>query len=124
MTHIDVTPTWAALLPALLAVLKDGTPEGQAMAREELFRLAVAVDAANARARSEAERPAIPGELAALQDAARDAAALLSVAIGGRETLDRGQARATIRDLRAALASFNAPPVQISGAATNQPKGI
>lgn len=46
---IDATPTWAALMPALIAALRDGTPDGQRFAAEELHRLAAAVDALNAR---------------------------------------------------------------------------
>lgn len=49
---IDVTPTWAALMPALIAAVRDGTPEGQSIAIEELNKLAEAVDAQNARARA------------------------------------------------------------------------
>ena len=51
MTTIDLTPTWAAILPALLAVIKDGTPEGQRMAAEELHRMAEAADRWNTHAK-------------------------------------------------------------------------
>lgn len=276
MQAIDMTPTWAAIMPAFIAALQCGTPEGQAMAREELSRLAASVDAQNARvrsgaaeeernrfgaesvalgreraatdlaraaedfratgahdlaaayfeaaariapaalahdlrvaggleaarassdlrralqearesgaaealpeaqaaraeamrqahaegrragreeARAEGEGAAVaachaalaaltapnygdsdsaldhagdarqilesflkggPAPLSALLEAAGDAAALLEVATGGRESLDRGQARATIRDLRQAAAYFRPAPVQNSGAA-------
>lgn len=44
--HINATPTWAGLLPALLAVVENGTFEGQTMARAELARMAKAADQA------------------------------------------------------------------------------
>ena len=47
METIDLTPTWAAVLPALLAVIEDGTDEGRKMAREELARMAQAADKYN-----------------------------------------------------------------------------
>lgn len=49
---IDLTPTWADLMPALIAILQNGTSEGEAMARAELMRLAAIADAANARAKT------------------------------------------------------------------------
>lgn len=36
---IDATPTWSAMVPALLALLDNGTPEGRALARSELARM-------------------------------------------------------------------------------------
>lgn len=50
---IDIAPTWAALMPALIAALQNGTGDGQRIAAEELARLAAAVDSANAKARQE-----------------------------------------------------------------------
>lgn len=41
---IDLTPTWQAVLPILLAALEDGTAEGKKIAREELHRMAKAAD--------------------------------------------------------------------------------
>ena len=41
---IDMTPTWSAILPALLAALIDGTAVGQGMARKELARMAEIAD--------------------------------------------------------------------------------
>lgn len=41
---IDLTPTWSGILPALLAVIENGTPEGQKIAREELQRMATLAD--------------------------------------------------------------------------------
>ena len=46
ITAIDCTPTWEAVLPMLLLVLKDGTTEGQKIAKEELRRMARAADQA------------------------------------------------------------------------------
>lgn len=69
MQTIDMTPTWAALMPAFIAALQCGTPEGQAIAREELGRLAASVDAQNARVRSgaaEEERNQFGAESVAL----------------------------------------------------------
>lgn len=48
---IDVTPTWTALMPALLAALTNGTKKGKDMARAELMRLASEVDKANKEGR-------------------------------------------------------------------------
>jgi hypothetical protein len=43
---IDLTPTWAGMLPALLAVLEGGTDEGRDLARAELVRMAEIADRA------------------------------------------------------------------------------
>lgn len=51
MQTIDMTPTWAALMPILLAAVEDGTEEGKRIARAELTRLAHTVDAMNERAK-------------------------------------------------------------------------
>lgn len=45
---IDCTPTWAGLMPALFAILENGTETGKRQAREELMDLARKVDALNA----------------------------------------------------------------------------
>lgn len=50
MTTIDLTPTWAGLLPALLAAVSDGTAEGRQIAMEELKRMAGAADRWNENA--------------------------------------------------------------------------
>ena len=47
MKTIDLTPTWAEIMPALIAVLQNGTNEGQDMARAELMRLAAIADQLN-----------------------------------------------------------------------------
>ena len=36
---IDITPTWVRILPAILAVIQNGTPQGRAAATAELQRL-------------------------------------------------------------------------------------
>lgn len=41
---IDLTPTWASVLPAFIAVLLDGTEHGQKQAVEELHRMADIAD--------------------------------------------------------------------------------
>jgi len=49
---VDITPTWAGILPALIAVIRDGTPEGQRAAVTELQRMAQAADRLNALAKT------------------------------------------------------------------------
>jgi hypothetical protein len=44
MKSINLTPTWEGILPALLAVLEDGTETGKKLAREELKRMAKIAD--------------------------------------------------------------------------------
>lgn len=77
MKTIDLTPTWAGLMPAFIAVLQDGAPEGQEAIRGELMRLAGIVDSANEAARA-AATPAT--EEAATEE--RNAFGLASVALG------------------------------------------
>lgn len=45
MKTIDVTPTWASIMPLLITALQDGTPSGQDAATRELMRLAKMMDA-------------------------------------------------------------------------------
>ena len=47
---IDMTPTWAGLLPALLALAEGSTAAGKKTAREEFARMAQAADNWNANA--------------------------------------------------------------------------
>jgi len=54
--YINVTPLWAGIMPALIAVLVDGNPEGQRMAREELMKLARQLDQFNAGKLQEQEQ--------------------------------------------------------------------
>lgn len=65
---VDLTPTWAGILPALFAALEYGTAQGQAIAKEELSRLARAMDSRNAQAKAEA---AALADLASYLDPAR-----------------------------------------------------
>ena len=57
MKHIDLTPTWAAILPVLIHMIKQGG-EGGDTARAELMSLALQVDAINAKIRAEAKAEA------------------------------------------------------------------
>jgi len=52
---IDLTPTWAGILPALMAVLEHGTEEGKKHVRSELKRLAEFADSHNEETESEVE---------------------------------------------------------------------
>jgi hypothetical protein len=45
---IDMTPTWSSLVPGFVAVLQNGTREGQDIAIRELMRLAKFADDTNA----------------------------------------------------------------------------
>jgi hypothetical protein len=51
-TYIDLTPTWEQILPALLAILENGSAEGKKIARDELRRMAQAADQWNAAAKA------------------------------------------------------------------------
>lgn len=37
---IDLTPTWRATVPVIVAAIENGTPEGRRLAVEELYRMA------------------------------------------------------------------------------------
>ena len=50
---IDITPTWLALMPAIIAVLQDGTPIGRQIATAQLIGLAKFADDYNAKAKGE-----------------------------------------------------------------------
>lgn len=66
MQSLDMTPTWAGLLPALVAILKDGTGEGPAIAQAELARLCAFADSAIAEQKAaKANPPRYTEELAA-----------------------------------------------------------
>lgn len=79
--YIDMTPTWAAIMPAFFAIFECGTPEGKAIAKEELARLAAAMDSTNAAAKAAPDQEAI--------DAERNAFGLESAKVGrGHATLD------------------------------------
>lgn len=55
METVNVTPTWRAIMPLLLAAIQDGTPVGRRAATEELYRLASLVDEMNAESAKEHE---------------------------------------------------------------------
>jgi len=57
MECIDLTPTWTAILPVLIHLIRQGG-EGGDTARAELMSLAAQVDAINAKTRAEAEAEA------------------------------------------------------------------
>ena len=57
MECIDLTPTWTAILPVLIHLIRQGG-EGGDIARAELTSLAAQVDAINAKIRAEAEAKA------------------------------------------------------------------
>lgn len=50
---IDITKTWAGMLPLLMAAITDGTANGQRTAKEELARMAQAADHWNAHCKRE-----------------------------------------------------------------------
>jgi len=55
MKKIDVTPTWSAVLPALLAVIQNGKPEAIEIAEAELKRMADAADKYNEMVRKQSQ---------------------------------------------------------------------
>lgn len=97
---IQIEMTWRDAAQIIGAALANGTPQGQAMAREELARMAEAADrareleseAATAREGEEEYRK----ELAKARAALLDCATLLRYAISPRQSLDRGQAASAI----------------------------
>lgn len=57
MRYIDMTPTWAALMPALVEAAANGSnAEGRKAAMGELLRLARTVDDMNAKAKQESRK--------------------------------------------------------------------
>jgi hypothetical protein len=46
MNTINLTPTWEGLVPAFIALIENGTPEGRAMAIKEITRMAQIADQA------------------------------------------------------------------------------
>ena len=44
MEEIDATPTWEAVLPLILEILRSGSEYAKAQAREELLRMAKLAD--------------------------------------------------------------------------------
>ena len=54
-TYIDMTPTWAAVLPMYLACIEQGSAEGVKAAKEELTRMAKLADKYNELAKENKE---------------------------------------------------------------------
>lgn len=50
---IEIRTTWSGVLPALIAVLRDGDVQGRKMAEDELARMARAADLWNDHATAE-----------------------------------------------------------------------
>jgi len=67
--HIDLTPTWAGLVPAFLAVLENGTQEGRAAMSQELARMAALADLWAAHVRAQDAAPVAPPASPALRAA-------------------------------------------------------
>lgn len=44
---IDLTPTWAGIMPGIISILENGNEDGRKIAREELMNLAKQVDSLN-----------------------------------------------------------------------------
>ncbi len=44
---IDLTPTWAGIMPGIISILENGSEDGRKIAREELMKLARQVDTLN-----------------------------------------------------------------------------
>jgi len=98
---IDLTPTWAGILPGLIAALQDGTATGQKIAREELAKMARLADERNRFATRLAT--AGPGGKAESVDAAINA--LWDVATAANEmwqALPDGDGKQEVRDTLAA----------------------
>jgi hypothetical protein len=49
----DCTPTWQALLPAIISLIESGGPNASQVAKEELQKMAVAADKYNSLVKSE-----------------------------------------------------------------------
>lgn len=98
---LDLTPTWAAIMPALVAALQHGTPEGQRLAAAELESLAAKVDAMNRAAKAWAD---LAADLAEARDVARLAlAAILPADLATARRADLARMATDLRDSLAAL---------------------
>lgn len=49
---LNITPTWAGILPAYMAVLENGNAEGRKIARAEMLRMARLADLGNEACRA------------------------------------------------------------------------
>ena len=108
---LDLTPSWASLVPAFVLVLDKGTQEGRDSIRAELARMAALADlwAAHVRAQDAAPPvapPVAPEPLADAIGSARLALSAYSVADLARQ---KGGAawRSTAQDLRQELADLS-----------------
>lgn len=50
-TIINCTPTWEALLPAIISLIETGGPSAKKIAKEELHKMACAADKFNISAK-------------------------------------------------------------------------
>lgn len=50
---LDMTPTWAQILPILILSIREGNAQGREVAIKELARMADAADAYNAQVRAQ-----------------------------------------------------------------------
>lgn len=90
--NIPAAGTWGDVMPALVLALTNGTAEGRRIAAAELESLARKLDSHNAAS-------------AGFRGLLADAASLLEYATNpALPPVDKGQVRATLRDIRAALA--------------------
>lgn len=113
MKTLDLTPTWAALVPAFVLVLTNGTQEGRDSIRVELARMAALADlyAAHVRAQDAAAIDAAkvaPPVAYPLSDAL--ASARLCLAAYPESDIARlyqGKGAGAARDLRAELADLS-----------------
>lgn len=67
MPTLDLTPTWAGLMPAFFAILESGTGEGPAIAKAELTRLAAWADSTIADNKAAKSNPPLYTEETAAQ---------------------------------------------------------
>ena len=98
---IDCTPTWAGILPALLALIENGSAEGRRTAREELARMAALADERNALATATA------AHAARLSEMVSDWPTMRGLSASGAERSTGRKIEA--REMAAALAALVAP---------------
>lgn len=110
---IDCTPTWSAILPALIAAYADGTATGRGIAREELTRMAKAADSAIAYQRQRDDESARAVKAEALAASRLKEATAARIKIMELESLAQRSADCTdshfvtVRGLRAAFPHIN-----------------
>lgn len=101
---VDLTPTWAALLPAILAVLDNGAAEGARMARAELARMATAAD--QACAADKVKRAALEKVKTASAEAVAAVAALHDNGGADHDKAAEGKAEAALDLIMAEVERF------------------